>query len=151
MDFVLGFVSGFDSDLAGALEAGFGPGAGFEGVDELLPVLLGLVGVGYGEFGNGVVEALRSADVAGEHGWISAAGVAAGEHLAADAGVAQQVGDLYLGDVDGGFMVVELADEVVAAVDRGPAEEWVGLDLHGAFAFDDPASLMVGRDGFPPR
>ena len=48
-------------------------------------------------------------------------------------------------------MVVELADEVVAAFDRGPAEERVGLDLHGAFTFDDPASLVVGRNSVPAQ
>ena len=41
-------------------------------------------------------------------------------------------------------MVVELADEVVAAVDGGPAEEGVGLELHGALAFDDAVALVAG-------
>ena len=52
-------------------------------------------------------------------------------------------------------MVVELADEVVAAFDGGPAEEGVGLELHCALAFDDAAALVrrqrllaeVGRVG----
>jgi hypothetical protein len=50
----------------------------------LLPVALGLVGVGGGEAGDGVVEAVGRADVAGDHAAVAGAGVAAGEHLAAD-------------------------------------------------------------------
>ena len=42
-----------------------------------------------------------------------------------------------------GLVVVELADEVVAALDGGPAEERVGLELHGALAVDHAAALMA--------
>ncbi len=41
-------------------------------------------------------------------------------------------------------MVVELANEVVAALDGGPPEERVGLELHGALALNDAVALVCG-------
>ena len=73
---------------------------------------------------------------------VAGAGVAAGEGFAADGGVFEQGGGFELVEQDGGLVVVELADEVVAALDGGPAEEGVGLELHGALAVDDAAALV---------
>ena len=114
------------------------------GADEGLPVAIGLIGVVGGEFCDGVVEAGGAADVAGEYGGVSSAGVAAGEYFAAEAGVFEQACGFDGGEVDGGLVIVELADEVVAALDGGPSEEGVGLELHGALAFDGAAALVVG-------
>ncbi len=67
----------------------------------------------------------------------------AGEHLAADGRVLQQGRGFEHTQVDGGLVVVELADQVIAAGDGGPAEERVGLQLHGALAFHRAAALVV--------
>lgn len=71
--------------------------------------------------------------------------MATGEHFAADTSVLQKSGGLELSDIDRGFMVVELTDEEVAALDVRPAKEGVGLELHGAFSFDDSPSLVMLR------
>ncbi len=114
------------------------------GVDELFPVLLGLVGVGLCEFEDGGVKAGALADVAGEGGGIAGAGVSAGEEFAAEIGVVDQgVGREGL-EIERTFVIVELANEEVALMDGGPAEEGIRLELHGALAFDDAAALMGG-------
>ena len=128
---------------------GVGPGfggslGGGAGFGEELPVAFGLVGVVGGEARDGVVEAGGSADVAGEDGGVSGAGVAAGEDFAAEGGVFEQAGGFEVREIDGGFVIVELADEVVAAFDGGVAEEGVGLELHGALAVHDAVALVTG-------
>src|SRR5260370_12364461 len=114
-------------------------------MDEVLPVCLCLVGVGNGESGDSDVEAGRVPDVTGEHQRISRASVATGEDLPADSGILQQSGGLQFTEVDGGLVVVQLTDEVVSALDAGPAQEGVRLELHGTLAFDDPLSFVQGR------
>src|ERR1700722_20163095 len=148
------WTGGSSLDRRVLLGGGFA-GAFLEGFDELLPVLLGLVGVGEGEAGDGLAEALGGAEVAGQHDEVAGAGVAAGEDLAGDLGVLHQAGRLEGGEVERGLVVVELADEEAARLagawvgDGGPAEEGIGLDLHGALAFDDAAALMgVRESGF---
>ncbi len=112
------------------------------GVEEGLPVALGLGGVGGGEAGDGGVEAGGGADVAGDDAGVAGAGVATGERLAADGGVFEQAGGLQLAHLDCGLVVVELANQKVAALDGGVAEEGVGLELHGALALGDAAALV---------
>ena len=48
-------------------------------------------------------------------------------------------------EVDGAFVVVELADEELARTDVRPAKKWIRLQLHGALADDD--ALTVVRRG----
>src|ERR1019366_5665801 len=129
--FGVGFCSGLCAGLAAA------------GVDESLPVAVGLVGVVGGEAGDGVVEARGGADVAGDGAGVSGAGVAAGEGFAADGCVLDQAGGLERGELDRAFVVVELAAEVVAALDGAPAEKGAGLELHGALAVDDSEALVA--------
>jgi len=68
--------------------------------------------------------------------------VSARESFAADGGILQQAGCLQFGHLDCGFVVVELADEEVAALDGGPTEKRVGLELHGSLALDNAPALM---------
>lgn len=114
---------------------------------ELLPVGVGLFGVGLGEADDGLLEAVAGADVAGEDAGVAGAGVAAGEDLSTDGGVLAEVFGFEFGDVERGLVVVELADEVVEAVDARPAEHGVGLDLHGALAVGGALALVAWLGG----
>jgi len=73
--------------------------------------------------------------------------VAAGEEFAAEVGVADEDFGREGLEIDGAFVVVELADEEVAIVEGGPTEEGIGLELHGALAFGDAAALVGGGGG----
>ena len=88
--------------------------------------MLGFVGVGAGEGEDGAVEALGVAEVSGDFYGIAGAGVAAGEELAAEICVAEEALWGEGCDVERGLVVVQLADEVVAAFEGGVAEEGVG-------------------------
>jgi len=81
---------------------------------EGLPIGEGLGGVGAGEGEDGLREFAAAADVSVEGGGVSGAGVGAGKELAAELGVGDEGCALEAGDGDGGLVVVELADEVVA-------------------------------------
>ena len=109
--------------------------------------MFGLVGVGAGEAEDGVVETVAVAEVSGDGDGVAGAGVAAGEEFAADVGVAQQAGGGEGVEVERGLVVVELADEVVAASDGGVAEEGVAGELHGTLAVDDAMALVSVRVG----
>jgi hypothetical protein len=108
--------------------------------------VLGFVGVGASEGGDGAVEAVGFPEVGGDGDGVAGAGVAAGEELAAEVGVAEEgVGGKGF-EVQAGFVVVQLADQEVAAIDGGVAEEGVGGELHGALAVHH-AMALVGVGG----
>ena len=88
--------------------------------------MLGLVGVGAGEGEDGAIEALGVAEIGGYLYGVAGAGVAAGEELATEVCVAEEAlwGEGY--DIERGLVVVQLADEVIAAFERGVSEKWVG-------------------------
>ena len=109
--------------------------------------MFGFVGVGAGEGEEGAVEAGGVAEVGGDGYGISGAGVAAGEEFAAEVGVAEETLWGEGCDVERGFVVVELADEEVAAFEGGVAEEGVGGELHGALAVDDAMALVGVASG----
>ncbi len=114
----------------------------FERGFEQAPVVLGFVRVGLGEGEEGAVEAGGVAEVGGDGYGVAGAGVAAGEEFAAEVGVAEKAGGGEGCDVERGLVVVELADEEVAALEGGVTEEGVGGELHGALAVDDAMALM---------
>ena len=109
---------------------------------EFLPIAAGFAGVGAGEARDRVSKALVGTDVSGDDGCVAASGVAAGEDLATEAGVAVQRGGVGGLEVKPPFVVVELADEVVATVDGCVAEERVRHQLHHALAVHDPFALL---------
>ena len=111
-------------------------------LQESLPVVFSLLGIGCGEVGDGLVEARGGADVACDDARVAGAGVTARQRFSADCGILQQAVSLQLGHLNCGFMVVELTNQEVAALDGGPTEEGVGLELHSTLAIDDAAALM---------
>ena len=68
--------------------------------------------------------------------------MAAGQQFAADFGVGLKAAAGQVFEFDGAFVVVELADEVLAAADMGPAQERIGLQLHGALALGDALAVV---------
>ena len=93
--------------------------------------------------GDGVVKAFGGADVASENGAIPASRVSPGEEFAADAGILHQAGGLDGRNVERTLVVIKLANDVVATIDLRPAQEGVGLELHGTFALDNTTPLVV--------
>src|SRR5262245_58655511 len=91
-------------------------------------VVLGVEGgVGYGEVGDGFVEDVVRAEVAGDGDLVAAAAVGAGQGPAAHAAVHAEAAGGEFGRVDRAFHVPELAHVVVGSVRRTqPAEEDVG-------------------------
>ncbi len=131
-------------------------GAGLlEGFFEEGPVVFGFVGVGAGEGEQGAVKARRLAEVGGDGDGVTGAGVSAGEEFAAEVGITEERGGGEGLEVERGLVVVELADEEVAAVDGGVAEEGVTGELHGTLAVHGAMALVrvrvavrqVGRPG----
>jgi len=115
-----------------------------------LPVALGFVGVGVGEGVDGIVKTARVAEIRGEGDGVSGASVAAGEEFAANIGVSLKASSGEAGEVEAGFVVVQLADKIVAGLtvgvgDGGVTEERVRGELHGALAVDDAMALVGMR------
>jgi len=107
---------------------------------ERAPVALGLVGVGEREVRDGIVEAGGCADIAGDAAWVAGAGVAAGQVSPQTAAYSTSAPGLSESSRMELLVVIELAPrDRSAALDGGPAEEGVGLELHGALAFGDAA------------
>jgi hypothetical protein len=69
------------------------------------------------------------------------------EQLPADFSECSQAAARQVIKVDGAFVVVELAHQVLAAADVRPAEERVGLQLHGSLAVGDALAVVVVRMG----
>ena len=51
-------------------------------------------------------------------------------------------------DLDRPFVVIQLANQILAIVDRGPAEKQVGQELHRPLALHDPVALVLRRPHF---
>ena len=64
------------------------------------------------------------------------------QQLAANGGIFCKAATLQLLESDGCFVVIELADEVVAMCNGRPAKKWIGLPLHGTLTFSNTLSLM---------
>ena len=116
-----------------------------------------LVGVGFGEGGDRVVEVGGAAEVGDP---VAGAGMCPGEGPSAHAGVGSHAGRDHLLDRGGQFPVLQLADVEVAAYPIrgghvGPAEEDVAFGLHQVLPCDDPlapvavlaAPAMCGKHG----
>ena len=71
--------------------------------------------------------------------------MAARQQFAADFSEGDEAASGEIGQIDGAFVVVELANEKVPVADVCPSEKWVGLNLHGALAGDNTLSV-VGPD-----
>ena len=59
----------------------------------------------------------------------------------------QRAGVGHVGGVQRCFVVVQLADDVVARIDSRPSQQGIGLRLHLALALDNAAALLVPTRG----
>ena len=71
--------------------------------------------------------------------------MATGQQFAADFGVGFQICACQIFNLDGSFVVFELADEILASADVRPAEKRIGLDLHGTLALGDALAVVLRR------
>ncbi len=73
------------------------------------------------------------------------------QQLAADGGIFGQAATAQFLEIDRCFVVVELADEIVAICNGGPAKKRIGLPLHGTLALSNTLSLMCRGVEAPHR
>src|ERR1039458_2214884 len=118
---------------------------GLAGAAQLLPVFFGLVGIEAAELAQRLGKAVAGAEIAGDDQRVAGAGVAAGQQLAADLGVRLKAAAGHILEVDGALVIVELAHQELASADVRPAQEWVGLQLHGTLPFGGALAVVVVR------
>ncbi len=73
--------------------------------------------------------------------------MASSQQLAADVSKRFQPVAAKVTEFDAPLMVIELADQEIAPLDLRPAEEWIGLYLHGLLSFNDPLAVVVRGPG----
>src|SRR3954453_12168919 len=115
------------------------PGRGF---DERRVIPLRLSGVRESEFDHRFVQLLPVAEVAGEQPRVEAAAVRPSQQRPEEPAVVVDLVLLELGCVDAALHVAELANEEVATIDAGPAEQRVAGGLHQLLSGDGPLSLV---------
>ena len=92
-------------------------------------ICLGLVGVEPGEPGQGDVEAVGGPGVPDDHGGPAGPGVALGQQVTDDGGVAGQGRGVDGIQGDAAFHVPELPNVILSIADCGPPQEWIAHRL----------------------
>ncbi len=73
--------------------------------------------------------------------------MAAGQQFAADRGKRLETVAFHIFNGDAALVIIQLADQKVTPREVRPAEKRVGLQLHGALAFDRALSVVMGGFG----
>ena len=110
---------------------------------KLLVVDLCLVGIIDCKLRDGFNKSIRSTDVAGKRDRIPRACVTARQQFAANLSILVQSLAFEIFNRDRRLVIIQLPYQVMAIVDRGPAEKEVGLELHRPLALDHPVALVL--------
>ena len=95
-----------------------------------------------------MVEALRGAEIAGEHARIAGARVSLGQQFAADFSVLHQAFAFEVVGFDSALVVAQLAHEIGPVLDGRPSKKDVRLHQHAPDAFHHALAMVPGRDIF---
>ena len=113
------------------------------GTEKDLVIAFGLIGIFQGKLADSNFEFARTADIAIESQRIARASVAAGEKLAANLRILCESVALQIIRGNGGFVIAQLTNEIVAIIDGRPAEKNIRLQLHSALTFGDPSPVVL--------
>src|SRR5262249_9125330 len=106
-----------------------------------------LLGVRSCEFGNGLVECGRLADIARECGGVAGSRMSFGERFATQPGVSRHRGSCERGWIEGGFVVSELSHEIIVAAESRIADERIRQRLHELLPLSNALTLVTNRTG----
>src|SRR6185437_8421462 len=121
-------------------------GIALEPPTQRLPVGLGLIRIKVSEAEDALVKPRARSHISRDRHGVAGAGVATRKQLAAEIGVAMQVGGRKGLQVERRLMIIQLTDKVVAIVDARIPEERIAGELHGALTVHNTMSLLD-----PPR
>src|SRR6185437_6579402 len=121
-------------------------GIALEPPTQRLPVGLGLIRIKVSEAEDALVKPRARSQISRDRDGVTRAGVTTRKQLAAEIGVAMQVGCRKGLQVERRLMIIQLTDKVVAIVDARIPEERIAGELHRALAVHNTMSLLD-----PPR